>query len=631
MNKIFGLTLTLLLSGAAFGVNAQNISTYNPQLLYDGVGSLYDAEFLREMHITFEDDNYHQTLVNAFFNNPSLRIPASVELDGLALDSVGIRYKGNSTFCLPNDEGSVKVPYNLDFNYWIAGQDLLGYNKVKLANAWLDPTYCKEYAASRIYRNYLPTPEINLIKLYTQDDYTGLYVNTESINRQFLNKHFDENDGVLFKCDGAGVFCDENGNGTEGGIPNLRYLGADTALYFDSYTIKSDNGWAELLNLIETLEFNPADLNDVLNIDRVLWAMAANTVVSNLDTYNGYYVHNYYLYLDEEGRFQMIPWDLDNSFVGAIMGWSYWSPNDVYHFDPFFTGNGAAWDSRPLTAYLFGQPEHRQRYLAHIRTIMSESMGLGGIQQTVNGMQNLVADAASDDSNSLFPLSFFSSNVNNAFWADWGFGGILSTVEARMEFLSSHAEINVSTPLLSDAYAGNGILEVQALNAESVDLLWTNAPYAGGFETVAMNDNGTDGDAIAGDGIYSVAIPGAAEQGFLFYFSAGNGDGIRLLPERAEYEYFIYEGAVDVADATSDYVGAYGADWVLTPNPAVNAFTLAHCAEQVPVTVSDAQGRIVYASIWNGSPIEISSWKRGMYFVQVTRDNHTRVERLIVR
>ena len=41
----------------------------------------------------------------------------------------------------------------------------------------------------------------------------------------------------------------------------------------------------------------------------MLWAFAVNTFVSNFDTYNGYYVHNYYLYQDEQGRFQMIPWD----------------------------------------------------------------------------------------------------------------------------------------------------------------------------------------------------------------------------------------------------------------------------------------------------------------------------------
>ena len=62
-------------------------------------------------------------------------------------DSVGVRYKGNSTFVLPNDNGSPKVPYNLDFNYWVSGQKLMDYKKVKLANAWLDPTFAKEYLA----------------------------------------------------------------------------------------------------------------------------------------------------------------------------------------------------------------------------------------------------------------------------------------------------------------------------------------------------------------------------------------------------------------------------------------------------------------------------------------------------
>ena len=215
---------------------------------------------LRELNVVFEDEGYHQTLVDAFFNNPSLRIPATVELDGVVMDSVGTRYKGNSTFCLPNESGNVKVPYNLDFNHWISGQTLMGYKKLKLANAWIDPTYCKEYLASRIYRKYLPTPEVNLMKLNTQGQYVGLYVNTESINKQFCQKHFGEDNGVLFKCDGAGVFCDENGEATEGGIPDLRYLGPNIEAYQDSYTLKSDEGWEALLDLIETLNLNPQNL-----------------------------------------------------------------------------------------------------------------------------------------------------------------------------------------------------------------------------------------------------------------------------------------------------------------------------------------------------------------------------------
>ena len=128
--------------------------------------------------------------VNSFFTNPSYRIPATITLNGTVYDSAGVRYKGNSTFCIPNDNGNLKVPYNIDMNYWVSGQKILEYKKIKLANAYMDATFAKEFTSSRIYRKYLPTAEVNLMKLYVQGNYLGIYVNTESINKQFLDKHF---------------------------------------------------------------------------------------------------------------------------------------------------------------------------------------------------------------------------------------------------------------------------------------------------------------------------------------------------------------------------------------------------------------------------------------------------------
>ena len=64
----------------------------------------------------------------------------------------------------------------------------------------------KEFSTSQIYRNYLPSPEVNLVKLYVQGNYLGLYVNTESINKQFTDKHYDEKNGSMFKCDGRECF-----------------------------------------------------------------------------------------------------------------------------------------------------------------------------------------------------------------------------------------------------------------------------------------------------------------------------------------------------------------------------------------------------------------------------------------
>ena len=250
-------------------------SIYNPQYLYDAPGGLYEKDSLRNLHIDFYTPNYHSILVDSFFSNPKFRLPAMVTLNGITHDSAGVRYKGNSTFCLPNDAGNPKLPYNIDMNYFVSGQKLLGYKKLKLPNAWLDATFAKEFEATKIYCNYLPSPEVNLIKLYVHGNYLGVYVNTESINKQFLKKHFDEKSGVLFKCDPVQMFCD---NSTASGAPDLNWLGYDSTLYYDSYTLKSEKGWKELLDLINTLNkwmifliFTlPISLNDFEN-SNLIW------------------------------------------------------------------------------------------------------------------------------------------------------------------------------------------------------------------------------------------------------------------------------------------------------------------------------------------------------------------------
>ena len=612
--------------------SAQVLMLFDPQTLYDEDGGLFDATVVREMHINFENDDYHNILTDAFFNTPSLRIPAAVTFNGTTLDSVGVRYKGNSTFCLPYQQNSVKVPYNLDMNYWISGQKLMDYKKIKLANAWLDPTYSKEFIASRIYRKYLPTPEINLVALHTQDIYTGLYVNTESINKQFLEKHFGENEGVLFKCDGAGVFCDENGDGTEGGTPSLAYLGSDSTSYYDSYTLKSEYGWGELMNLISTLEFTPENIEDVINMDRVIWAMAVNTVTNNLDTYNGYYVHNYYIYQDVEGRFQMIPWDLDNAFGGAIMGYSFFSPNDIYHFDPFFGG----WDNsdyRPLIELIYNTPKYRKQFVAHIRTVMEESMNQDAISQDISQLQDIASSFASNDSNSLFSMEDYSSNVQEAFWStsfNWGFAGILSTIEARMEFLSSHAEILAPAPVLGNLNVVNGVAHIEAYDADEVQLRWTTNLMASNFQSILMVDDGTQGDEFASDGIFSIPMPNIDGADIKFYISASNAEAMSFLPARAEYEYYIY-GNPSNTDLPYLYATTNEIAWEISPNPASHSLTFMNCPHHTNFSILDFQGREVLNDLWVGQTIDISDFSAGVYLVRVNSPTNQSTKKLVIK
>ena len=512
-------------------------SLYNPQQLYDSPAGFFDEDSIRDIYLEFYDPNYHSYLVNAWYYNPDERIPATLTLNGIVYDSVGVRYKGNSTFCLPNDNSNHKVPYNIDFNYFIDSQKVLGYKKMKLANAWMDPTFVKDITASNIYRNYLPTGEANLVKLHVQGNYLGLYVNTESINKQFTKKHFDEKSGPLFKCDNIDRFCD-TANAPASYPPSLIYLGNDSTLYYNSYDMKSDNGWEQLVNLIKVLDVDFQNIDSVLNVDRTLWAFAVNSVISNLDTYNGYYIHNYYLYQTKDGLFQMIPWDLDNSFSGAIMGFDYFNQSNIYEYDPYHYG---APGDRPLAEKLLNDPFYRKQYTAHMRTIINEALDTAAIRNQINQLQSLAHNAADSDQWKGFSMAQYYSNVESALWTNWGFGGIMSTIDARKQYLLSHPEIALPPPTIYGLNITNNLVTVNAISASTLELMASTSEYNSKFQSFVMLDDGTNGDVMANDGIYSSELPfQSSGLNIKFYIRAQNNDALALLPERAEYEFYTY-------------------------------------------------------------------------------------------
>ena len=77
--------------------------------------------------------------------------------------------------------------------------------------------------------------------------------------------------------------------------------------------MKSDYGWSNLYNLIDTLNNFSDSINYILNVDRALWMHAINYSLINFDSYVGY-SQNYYLYKSVSNQFNPIIWDLNMSF-----------------------------------------------------------------------------------------------------------------------------------------------------------------------------------------------------------------------------------------------------------------------------------------------------------------------------
>jgi hypothetical protein len=360
-------------------------------------------------------------------------------------------------------------------------------------------------------------------------------VNTESINKQFLDKHFNEKSGSLFKCDPSGMFCDTAG-APAGGRPDLKWLGIDSTDYYDDYTIKSDNGWGNLLDFIYTLNFNFNEIDSVLNVDRVLWAFAVNSVISNLDTYNGYYIHNYYLYQTGDGLFQMIPWDLDNSFLGAILGFT--SPTTLYQRDPYYTSTQG---DRPLAYNLLNDPFYRKQYTAHLRTVINESLDTSIIRGSINALQSLAHNAVDSDQYRQYTTSEYYDNAENhiGFW--WRNGGIMETIDGRKAYLLSHPEISLIPPTINNVAINNSLVTAEVVNANTVELMATESKYNSKFQSFAMLDDGLNGDALAGDNIFTATLPfQSSGNDVKFYIRAENNDALALNPERAEYEFYIH-------------------------------------------------------------------------------------------
>jgi hypothetical protein len=390
------------------------------------------------------------------------------------------------------------------------------------------------------------------MKINVQGNYLGLYVNTESINKQFAKKHFDYDDGALFKCDASGMFCDTTGT-PPGGYPGLTWNGSsDSTLYYSSYDIKSNHGWKEFIDMIYALNFTPNNLDSFLNIDRALWAFAVNTVIGNFDSYNGYYVHNYYMYQNEDNLFQMIPWDLSQSFINALLGWDIFTPLGPTHptqYDPYYGSDPTLF--RPLTEFLFNNADYRRQYTAHLRTVINE-LDTNQIRSEVQTMQAMAYNAMDNDVHKLFSSADYFNNVeqdiSNWAWGGYGFGGIMSSLRHRIPFLLAHSEISATPPNIFNVQVNNGIITANVNNESYVELMATVSEYNSKFKSFNMYDDGTNGDTQANDGVYSCYVPFNSSPLIKFYIKARNSQAMMLSPERAEYEFYEYYSISNVLD-----------------------------------------------------------------------------------
>ena len=544
----------------------------------------YSTDTIRDIRITFAQSNWDEILDSLYVAGDKERMQATLFIDGIQYDSVGVRYKGYSSASVDR----VKNPFNIKLNYLIEGQDHQGIDKIKLSNVIQDPSFLREVLSYEIARKYMPASESNFANVYVNDTLLGLYSNVEAVNNEFLEKHYTSAENVLVKGNPETVdLFGENSNLSQ--TP-----GTDSLAYTSLYSMESDYGWTALYNFIDTLNNHEADIDKVLHVDQALWLHALNYTLINFDSYVGY-AQNYYLYQDQAGRFNPIIWDLNMSLgsfrlTDASVYFDGFSIEQAKTLDPLSHYNEFSVFPRPLLRNLFNTSRFRKMYLAHIRTIVQENISNQAYLTRAETLHQLIDESVQNDANKFYTYADFQNNLYGTVSDFIDYPGIVYLMEGRAAYLSAYPGIkgapdieNVS--VFPEAPVSNDMLVMtaQASNASEVILFYRTRPEIV-FEELLMNDEGIDGDALAGDGIFSSQ--------FLFqgrdvdyYIYAENDSAGAFSPQRAAYEYFTIQGQLNPGDivinelmasnvdVVADADGAYD-DWIELFNTTANELSL---------------------------------------------------------
>jgi PKD repeat protein len=527
-------------------INAQNFPR-QMQLSGDGrmlqTGSRPNSPFYNQntipvLYLNFSDTaNFWDDMIA--YHDSLKDYPATLVYNGVTYDSVGVRFKGNSSY---DDIGnSLKKSFNISLNAFIDGQDINGYNTLNLNNCFDDPSFMREVYFETQIKQHVPAAQTNFAQLYINGVSWGLYANVQQLNKDFHKEWFLSNDGANFR---SARPVGSTGSGTIIKASFLN-LGQDTTEYQKYYTLKSSeviDPWTKLKDFCNALDTiapsrKVAELSKHLDIDRALWFLASEIAFNDFDSYIEKGKNDFYVYYEKEtGRFAPIEFDgndvMDTHYVNAVSALRH-QTDTLY----------------PLMSKIIGVPEIRQRYLAHMRTLVADEHDTISAFPIIDSYYALIDSVVQADTIKLYSYAAFQGSPEEFKYY----------IRKRRLKMLNNSEVDEPSPtisgvtLYSDSVAwkqpeanspvqirtkivsGDGINNVQLHSATGL---------VGNFTKTQMFDDGLHNDSLAGDGIFGATLPPQPGGTWVrYYIAAASNNSERTVsfdPPGAEHNIYIY-------------------------------------------------------------------------------------------
>lgn len=336
-----------------------------------GLEDLFEGNRLHELRLYLRGQDWDKLRANYLSSD---YYPCHLLWNGIMAENAGVRSRGNGS------RSSRKPGLRLDFNRYVKGQYFLGLKSLVLDNLDQDPPMLRERLAMLFFRKMgMAASRETHARLYVNNEYAGLYVIVEPIDKSFLRWNFEEDDGHLYEYRWARPY-------------NLEYLGPDTSLYcpLPFYPeIQQEPPAPELLEaMIRTVNQSPlgdypTTVGKHLDLRQFLTYLAIENFLGEMDGFVGEMTtNNFYLYRSRKtGLFQMIPWDKDTTFV--------WSEHPILYNV----------EQNVLTRRALAHPELRKLYLETLlRAAELAEEDAGWLEREAQSILTQIRSSALEDS-----------------------------------------------------------------------------------------------------------------------------------------------------------------------------------------------------------------------------------------
>jgi len=527
-------------------------------ILYLGktpTAGFYNMDTIQQIRITFPQSNYLTQLTNNY--TPMTYLHAKMTINGKLKDSVGVRYKGFTSYSLVQGN---KKSFDIDLNLVKPEQDIKGYTKLNLHNSYSDATFMREVFYYHNIRKYSMSAKANFAHLFVNGNNYGLYQNVQQYNKDFLSEWFVSNDGSNWRGDKPST----TNSGLSGpitwadGNSAFNYKNDDTTTYKQFYDLKSSDQaqpWKDLPIVCKILNQSPAstleaDIAPYLDIDKTLWHLAGEVLFGDDDSYVYKGKMDYYLYQDAEThRFNTYDYDANSTCEPAHYNWS-----------PFYTYNAA---NQPLMTKLLAVPSIRQRYLAHMRTMFEECFDAAKSSAIIDKYKNLIDSVVTADPIKLTTYANFAPGIT----------AMKKFISDRRTFLLANSEFNQVGPIITNTtpYVNNVawqkptetqavLVTTQVMHSSGLSSVYLHycAGVYGRFIKLQMYDDGQHSDGSANDGKYGANIPTLPGNTLVrFYVEAAANNTAKTIayaPIGAEHDVYVYKVNVTVIGAANSSV-----------------------------------------------------------------------------